>query len=526
MPALSLWLHSCSCLCPPSAVAVAALVLAHYCADMTPASTNTPADAPLDAVAIAQLVADGQTTALEQAEQAIKRCESVNSQINAVVRTTFDQALGHARELAEQEPASGAKPAQASGSGRLAGVPFVTKDLHCVTAGEPHYMGNAALKDADYRAPQTSYLATMLRELGMVNLGYTNTPEFGLTVTTEPLSYGPTANPWNLEYSAGGSSGGSAAAVAAGIVPIAQGGDGGGSIRIPAANNGIFGLKPSRGRVSPGPASGEGWAGASINGVMSRTVRDTAVALDGICRPWPGDPYWAPPPSQSYESQVGVAPEPLRIGLCPHSGWGDVDAQCVQAVEDAGKLLEGLGHQVDYSMPERLFDEEFRTYYGAVVAPATAKMLDDLGAAIGRPFTRDDVEGDTWALAEVGRTISGTQYLTGLTWIHSFTRAMLAWWGEHDVLVCPVMAEPPPKLGELRDPDKRDRLSDLLHFTAQFNVTGQPGMSVPLHWTPEQLPVGVQFVGAQCTEAQLLRLAGQLEQAAPWAHRRPPVWAQ
>ncbi len=474
-------------------------------------------NAPADGIAMAEQVVAGEITVLELTEQAIKRCESVNPQLNAVIRTTFDKALERAGTLQASEPRESL--------GRLVGVPFVTKDFHCTTAGEPHYMGNAALKQADHRADKTAYLTTMLRELGMTSLGYTNTPEFGLTVTTEPVSYGPTANPWNLEYSAGGSSGGSAAAVAAGIVPIGQGGDGGGSIRIPASNCGIFGLKPSRGRVTHGPTVGEGWAGASIAGVMSRSVRDSAAALDGICRPWPGDPYWAPLPEVPFESVVGTDPASLRIGLCPYSGWGDVDDQCVQAVEDAGKLLESLGHKVEYSMPDVLFDDDFRTNFGTVVAPATAGMLDKLGEEIGRSFERADVEGDTWALAERGRHVTGVQYLAALSWVHAYTRSMLAWWSDHDILVCPMMTEPPPRLGDLRNPANSGRMGELLHYTPQFNITGQPGMSVPLHWTPDGLPVGVQFVGAHCSELELFQLAGQLEQAAPWAHRLPPVWA-
>ncbi len=471
-------------------------------------TSATQADIPLDAIAMAEQVAAGETTALELTEQAIKRCENINSQINAVIRTTFDEAR-------EQAPAS---------TGRLAGVPFVTKDLGCTTAGQPHFMGNAALKEADHRAKDTAHITTMLTQLGMTSLGYTNTPEFGLTITTEPISYGATTNPWNLDYSAGGSSGGSAAAVAAGIVPIGQGGDGGGSIRIPAANCGLFGLKPSRGRVSHGPDAGEGWAGASTGGVITRSVRDSAAVLDRICQPWPGDPYWAPLPDTSYESAVEVAPQSLRFGLCTHSRWGDVDSECVQAVEDAGRLLESLGHKVEFAMPEALFDDDLQENFGLVVAPSVAAMLDGLGADIGRPLERSDVEGDTWALAENGRTVSGVQYATALGWKDAYTRAMLSWWADYDMLVCPVMTEPPPKIGELRNPHRSERMGDLLQFTSQFNMTGQPAMSVPLHWTPDGLPVGVQFVAAQYAEMQLLQLAGQLEQAAPWAHRRPPVW--
>ena len=476
------------------------------------------ADLP-DGVATAELFASGEASAVELLEEAIARADRLNPELNAIIGRLDDAARQAAQRL-DATRGSGAA------SGSLAGVPFLTKDLTCTTEGQPYHAGNTALKDAGHVASSTAHLATMFAELGLVNFGRTNTPEFGLTITTEPLAYGPTANPWDAEHSTGGSSGGSAAAVAAGIVPIAHANDGGGSIRVPAANCGLFGLKPNRGRVSLGPDSGDGWAGFSVDGVVSRSVRDSARVLDGISRPWPGDPYWAPPPSDTFESAAEREPQTLRIGLCAHSDWGPTDPECTQAVENAGRLLESLGHRVEHSKPDGLFHEDFFEYFRTVVAVCNVVALAGYEAALGRAMSRPDTEGDTWALMQIGRDISGAQYVSAVEWCHAWTRALAAWWDDHDVLVSPIMAEPPPRLGELRNPETgRGRLNDLLQFTPQFNVTGQPAMSMPLHWTAAGLPVGVQFVGAHASEELLLSLAAQIEQASPWSGRTPPLWA-
>ncbi|WP_419910739.1 amidase [Candidatus Poriferisodalis sp.] len=472
-----------------------------------------------DGVATAELFASGEASATELLDEAVARADRLNPQINAIIGRLDESARRAAEHLDAARDAG-------ESNGSLAGAPFLTKDLTCTTEGQPYHAGNAALKEAGHVASSTAHLATMFAELGLVNFGRTNTPEFGLTITTEPLAYGPTANPWNTGHSTGGSSGGSAAAVAAGIVPIAHANDGGGSIRVPAANCGLFGLKPNRGRVSLGPDSGDGWAGFSVDGVVSRSVRDSARVLDGISRPWPGDPYWAPPPSGTFESAAEREPQTLRVGLCAHSDWGPVNAECSRAVADAGKLLENLGHHVTHSAPAELFHEEFFEHFRTIVSAQNVVMLAGMEEALERRMGRPDMEGDTWALMQIGREVSGAQYVSAVEWCHAWTRRLAAWWAEHDVLVSPVMAEPPPRLGELRNPETgRGRLNDLLQFTPQFNVTGQPAMSVPLHWAPGDLPVGVQFVGAHASEEMLLSLAGQLEQAAPWAGRTPSLWA-
>ena len=481
-------------------------------------STGAPAEDLLDGVATAELFASGKASAVELLDEAIARADRLNPEINAIIGRLDDSA----RRAAERLDA--ARDAGEAG-GSLAGVPFLTKDLTCTTEGQPYHAGNAALKEAGHTASSTAHLATMFAELGLVNFGRTNTPEFGLTITTEPLAYGPTANPWNTGHSTGGSSGGSAGAVAGGIVPIAHANDGGGSIRVPAANCGLFGLKPNRGRVSLGPDSGDGWSGFTVDGVVSRSVRDSARVLDGISSPWAGDPYWAPPPSGTFESAAGREPRALRIGLCAHSKWGPVDPECIQAVGNAGQLLESLGHQVDYSSPDELFHEEFFEHFRTIVSACNVAMLAGFEAALARPLSRADTEGDTWALMQMGREVTGSQYVSAVEWSHAWTRRLAQWWDDHDVLVSPIMAEPPPRLGELRNPETgRGRLNDLLQFTAQWNVAGQPAMSVPLHWSADGLPVGVQFVGPHASEEMLLSLAGQLELAAPWAGRTPPVW--
>jgi len=475
-------------------------------------TANGP-DPSLDAIDLARLIETRQISASELTEQAIARAEELNPTLNAIIHPLYNQAR---REAA-------GPPAQ----GPFAGVPFLTKDLMCATEGDPHHQGNVALRDVGHRAPHDTYLAVMFRRAGLINLGRTNTPEFGGSITTEPLAYGPSRNPWNTDHSTGGSSGGSAAAVAAGIVPMAHANDGGGSIRIPASECGLFGLKPTRGRVSQGPDSGDSWGGATIEGAVTRSVRDSATLLDAISTPWPGDPYHAPEPPQPFRSATHTDPGALRIGYTATSPWGKVDPECRIAVERTAGLLEDLGHHVDQAHPEPLFDDEFFDQFRIVVGTATAAQVASIGTILGRPMTRDDVEGDTWAFAELGRSVSGVNYLEAVEWFHTYTRRMATWWSDgFDILMTPTLAEPPPRIGELRDPRYgRQRLVDLLKFTAQFNVTGQPAMSMPLHWTPSNLPVGIQFVGRAAGEFQLLSLGAQIEQAQPWAHRRPPVFA-
>ena len=472
----------------------------------------------MDGVDLAGLIKAGKASPIELLEDAIARANALNPQLNAIIHRLDEQARDQAQRMAGLSV-----PKEAS----LWGVPFLTKDLTVMTKGDPYHAGNVALRDANYRADHTTHLATMFDRLGLVNFGRTNTPEFGGTITTEPVSYGACKNPWDLGHSTGGSSGGSAAAVAAGIVPIAHANDGGGSIRIPASECGLVGLKPSRGRVSFGPKIGEGWAGVAIDGVVTRTIRDSARVLDGISQPWPGDPYWAPTPTVPFEESSSLDPSPLRIGFATRSDWGPVHSDCVDAVEKTALLLDSLGHTVESDSPNGLFDDDLFEHFKIVMASNEAHSVSKLSEAIGRTFEADDMEADTRALVELGRSYTASDYLASVEWFHLYTRRIAEWWTEFDILLTPVIAEPPPKLGELRDPGLgTKRLREILLFTAQFNITGQPAISLPMHMSGNGLPVGIQLVGPMHGEVLLLQLGNQLELAASWHDRTPLVCAQ
>lgn len=473
----------------------------------------------LDATGQADLVRTGAASPAELVEAAIERIERIDPQLNAVIGRRFETARAEARgELPD---------------GPFRGVPFLVKDLTLTMAGEPYHGGTRVLKEIGYTAPADSYLAEKFRAAGLVTLGRTNTPEWGSTITTEPLSYGPTRNPWNLGHSTGGSSGGSAAAVAAGLVPVAHANDGGGSIRIPASECGLVGLKPSRGRVSQGPATGESWMGATIEGVVSRSVRDSAAVLDAIAGPMPGDPYTAPPPARPYLAEVGADPGRLRIGYLdtPLLPGGTPDATCAQAVATALGMLAGLGHAVEASFPASMGEEQFAASFTAVVAAWTALDVRYWTGVVGRELGPDDLEPDNLLLAEWGRGISAPEYLELVAWLHTWSRRTVEWWEPldggpgFDLLVTPTIATPPPPIGYLAGPEGGGRLRELLQYTSQFNITGQPAISLPLFWSESGLPIGVQLVAAPWREDLLVRVAAQLEAAHPWAHRIPPVHA-
>jgi amidase len=412
-------------------------------------------------------------------------------------------------------------------------VPFLVKDLFCHSAGDPYHAGMRLLRDLKWIATHDTYLAAKFRAAGFVFVGRTNVPELGPIPTTEPLAYGPTRNPWDVRRSPGGSSGGSAAAVAAGLVPVAHGNDGGGSIRIPSSACGLVGLKPSRGRVSLGPDYGDSWAGYVAEHVLTRSVRDTAAVLDSVAGTMPGDPYCAPPRVRPFRDEVGAHPGRLRIGLLARVPGGSIPVHpdCVAAVQDAARLLESLGHGVEEAWPEALADTEFSQRFGAVVTSWTARDLDYWKEQTGRAISAQDVEPHTWALAQMGRAVSVTAYISATLWLQVYARRMARWWADgFDLLLTPTMAEPPFMLGELaptpEDPMRGfSRSLPLAVFTAPFNVTGQPAVSLPLYWNNDGLPVGVQLVAAYGGEDVLLRVAAQLEQARPWAGRRPPVHA-
>ena len=472
--------------------------------------------ASLDATAQAELIRSGQASAAELVEAAIEAAQRLNPQINAIIHPRYEAATAEA---------------EAPGNGPFAGVPMVVKDLGCVMKGEPHHFGNQALKDIDYRSPVDSALYRRFRAAGFVAIGRTNAPEMGSTVTTEPLAYGPSRNPWNLDYSTGGSSGGSAAAVAARIVAVGHANDGGGSIRVPASECGLVGLKPSRGRVSQAPLIGESWAGATIDGCVTRTVRDTAAVLDAISGYEPGDPYTAPPFARPLVDEVGADPGRLRIGVLDRSPDVPSHPDCEAAVAVAAKLLASLGHHVDDSAPAAISDPGFPDRFVTVVAANAAHDLSVLVGILGRPLAEGDLEPDNVLYGELGRSVSAVDYLRTLTAQQLWCREMLSWWHPadgsvgHDLLLTPVIATPPPPIGYLSGPQGGMRVRELLQFTAQFNVTGQPAISLPLYWTADGLPVGVQLVAAYGREDLLVRIAAQLEAAQPWVSRRPPVTA-
>jgi amidase len=461
----------------------------------------------LDATAQADLVRRGELSASDLESQARARLAERNPALNAVIHVLAPRP---------------ARP------GPFHGVPMVLKDLGAPLAGAPHHMGNRLLKALGHRAPRTSYLTESFLHAGFSVIGRTNTPEFGSVPTTEPLAYGPTHNPWDLGRSPGGSSGGSAAAVAAGIVAVGHANDGGGSIRIPAACCGLVGLKPSRGRISAGPDSSGGWAGLSSDGVVTRSVRDTAAILDAIAGRRPGDPYSAAPPSQPFGAEVGLEAAPVRIGVCTGLPGLAVGPEVAAAVVATGRALEAAGHAVDLAHPTPLADERdaMGRWLGIVVAAASAADLDAIAALAGRPLTVDDVEPGNWRGAEAGRSLSATAYLAALSELNGYVRRMAAWWESYDVLVTPTMPHAAPPLGWYEGDgtrhSARDRIRAAVAFTGPFNITGQPAISLPTGATAAGLPIGVQLVGPADGEAMLLRLAGLLEQALPWAGRRPP----
>jgi len=472
----------------------------------------------LDATALAELVRKGEATAAELVEAAISRIEATNGEVNAVIHPLFEQGL---------EAAKGDLP-----DGPFKGVPFLLKDLGAAFAGQPLHLGMNYLKERDFHAPLDTYLAERFRAAGLVTIGKTNCPELGILPTTEPRAYGPTRNPWDLNHSVGGSSGGSAAAVAAGMVPMAHANDGGGSIRIPAANCGLVGLKPSRQRISEGPLVGDFMSGLTAELCVSRSVRDTAALLEAVHGPAPGDPYVAPPPLRPYAEEVGADPGKLRIALWTETVIEqDADPEVVIAAEAGAKALEECGHQIERPDMSALQGLDMVEPFLVRWAAGQAQALDQLGMVGGQPITADDVEPLTWALAEIGRSRNSGEYLAAVGQ-HQVLSRIIA--GIHesgfDLLLTPTLGEPPPPLGSFDDsgPDpmaafERAFLSGC--FTAAFNATGQPAISLPLRWSEDGLPIGVQLVAPLGREDLLLRVTSQLEQAVPWGDRIPPTFA-
>src|SRR5438105_2879386 len=470
----------------------------------------------LDATAQAELVRTGKVSPAELVEGAITRVEKLNPELNAVIHPLFDKARAQA---ASELP-----------NGPFRGVPFMVKDLFAPTAGDPIHNGMRVLRDAGNVASDDVYVTARYRRAGFVFVGRTNTPELGLLPTTEPLAHGPTRNPWDVSHSPGGSSGGSAAAVAAGMVPVAHASDGGGSIRIPASMCGLVGLKVSRGRITLGPDRDE--TGLSVNHVVARSVRDSAAILDVTQGPAPGDMVVAPAPARPFRDEVGADPGQLRVGLLAHDPGGTLHPDCEAAVRGAAELLESLGHHVEESHPAVLDHPAENGASFLARWSTTARLgLQVVGRMVGRELTADDVEPYTWVMAEMANGVSGVDLARALAASAAFTRSLAGWWaGGFDLLLTPTLGSVPPRIGELSpaidDADAfRTTLTALVPYTTHFNVSGQPAISLPLHWNEDGLPIGVQLVADYAREDVLFRVAAQLEQARPWAPRRPPVSA-
>jgi amidase len=471
----------------------------------------------MDATQQAELVRNREVTPAELVEAAIARIDKLNPQLNAVIHRLEDKAMAAAVDSALPD-------------GPFRGVPFLIKDGVCHTAGDPFHCGMQVLKDIDWHEDSDTWLAERYRAAGFVFVGKTNLPELASSVTTEPLAYGPTHNPWDLDYSPGGSSGGSAAAVAAGVAPVAHGNDMGGSIRVPSSACGLVGLKPTRGRTTLGPGFGEFWGPLTHEHVLTRSVRDSAAVLDAVAGPGPGDPYTAPPLARPLADEVGADPRRLRIGFRTMRNDGiESDAECVAAVGAAARLLEELGHDVAPVKFEAL-DATDIGFLG-IYASAIARDLERWGQRIGRTLAPSDLDPMNAVTAQMGEALTGAQYLAAIEIAHAWSRQAVSWWADgNDVLVTPTMSAPPPRLGELA-PDTDDvigtltRMGTYAMFTSPFNITGQPAISLPLHWSADGLPIGVQLVAADGREEVLIRLASQLEQARPWADRHPPTSA-
>ncbi len=465
-----------------------------------------------DALGLAKLVRDREIGAAELLETAIARVEAGNPRLNAIVHKLYDQA---------RDSVAAGLPA-----GPFTGVPFMLKDLGAFQKGVPCSFGSRLFDG--FIAPVDATITERYQAAGLVVLARTATPELGLNASTEPALQGPTRNPWDPTRSAGGSSGGSAAAVAARMLPAAHATDGGGSIRIPAACCGLFGLKPTRARNPSGPLVGEGWSGMSVGHAVTISVRDSAALLDATHGAALGDPYPAPPVARPFLAEVGADPGKLRIALvtAPPDGM-PVHPDCVAAAESAARLCAGLGHVVEPATLPAV-PPIFNGATGIIVSANLRNALEQRGRALGREPGPQDVERVTWQMAEMGRKYTAAEYAAAVQTIHGIGRTVAPFFARYDVLITPTLAQPPVPLGHLDMMlDDLDvftaRLAAFMPFTPLFNITGQPAASLPLHWNAQGLPIGVQFAARFGDEATLFRLAAQLEAASPWRDCRPDL---
>jgi amidase len=432
--------------------------------------------------------------------------------------------------------------------GPFKGVPFLLKDMHATVEGVPTSSGTRMLKDIPQ--PHDSEIVRRYWDAGVILLGKTNVPEFSLLPYTEPEAFGPTNNPWDLTRTVGGSSGGSAAAVAARLVPLAGGADGGGSIRIPASCCGVFGLKPSRGRTPTGPDVGDIWRGFTQEHVLTRSVRDSAAMLDAIAGPDVGAPYWASAPERPYLQEVTTEPGRLRIAFTSHPFMGhDVHEDCRKGLEATVRLLEGLGHQLVEAAPQ-IDREAFAIAFVTMLAAETRDEIDWAAGLAGRKTSYADFETGTIALALLGQAFSAGKYANALNYLMASARGVGRFFEDYDVLLTPTLAQPPVPTGSLQPSGSErtmigiigrlnaawllnalgvikplaNKTFDFMPYTPVFNVTGQPAMSMPLYWNEAGLPIGLHFVGRMGDETTLFRLAGQLERAQPWIDHTPAAF--
>lgn len=470
-----------------------------------------------DGYGLAELVRQKEVLPGELLEAAIERIEQVEPQLNAVCERLYDRA-----RLDVQSPGVN--------QGTFAGVPTLIKDLFSPLRGA--LMTNGSLACGEVRADFEAEVVTRLRQAGCVFAGSTTAPEFGTSYTTESTRFGATRNPWNTERSAGGSSGGAAALVAARAVPFAHGNDGGGSLRVPASCCGVFGFKPSRGLMPSGPLVGEGWAGMGTPHAITLSVRDSAALLDVTAGMDLGAPYAAPLHNTSYLAAAQGPSRPLRIALIENLDPWPSTAESLAAVRHAARLCESLGHSVEVArlpvdMPvflDRVFD---------IIGASTRGYVDMLGQMRGQPVALEELEPRTRIILRERGEISGARYAAAVDWIHALGRVFAGFLQKFDVILTPTLTREPPRIGELDAFDEQLSLAEMIAqfhsyspFTALFNATGQPAMSVPLYWTASGLPIGAHFAGRFGGDATLLALAAQLEKAQPWAPRVPPVNAR
>jgi amidase len=480
-----------------------------------------------DAIGLSELIRKDEITTVELLENIIDRIEKVNPKLNAVIYKMYDLARTSAEDLD-----SVIKTAKASNSS-LFGVPFLLKDLIAECKDTPFNEGSRAVQG--YISKLDSEIVKRHKASGLIIVGKTNTAEFGVLTTTEPPAHGPTLNPWDPSLTPGGSSGGSAAAVAAGIMPMAHGCDGGGSIRIPASCCGLFGLKPTRGRNPLGPLFGDLGGGIIHEHAVTCTVRDSAALLDVTSGPDFGDPYYAPPKERPFLEEVGRDVGRLKIGFLTSvpEGWNEETAlhpDCEASVKDAAQLCEDLGHRVEEVSATQLSHADLPKTFVLVFSCFVGHIIAYWERELGKKIIKDELEPPTWDLYQESLKTTGAAYFLAKEELQCFSRKMANWYHKenYDLLLSPTMRIPPTKIGSLQpspdDPMKWIRIAlSFAAFTRTQNITGDPSMSVPLFWNENNIPIGVQFAGRFGDESTLFRLAAQLEQARPWAGKKPPI---